>query len=59
MTGSLDNVSLVCDFCGISANNVYRTVMDANYNRIQSRALYACKTCSTKKDNERRKNGLS
>ncbi len=59
MTGSIDEITLVCDFCGVTANNVYRTVMDGSYNRLQAKALYACKPCSTKKENERRKNGLS
>ena len=54
-----ESLNLFCDFCGVSANNVYRTVMDGAYNRIRARALYACKECSTKKDNERIKNGLS
>ena len=59
MTNSSGDVLLVCDFCGVTANNVYRTVMDGSYNRLQAKALYACKPCSTKKENERRKNGLS
>ena len=49
----------VCDFCGASSNNVFRTVMDDGYNRMQAKAMYACLSCSVEKDNERRKNGLS
>ena len=60
MTGSIEiSPLLICDFCGITANSVYRTVMDADYNRIRARALYACKRCSAKKDEERSNNELS
>jgi len=48
-----------CDFCGVTANSVYRTVTDTGYDRTTSKALYACKKCSIEKDKERNDNELS
>ncbi len=60
MTNSSDGALLVCDFCGVTANTIHRTVIAENgYNRMRARALYACRKCSDEKNDKRRKNGLS
>ena len=60
MTRSSGDVLLVCDFCGVTANTIHRTVIAENgYNRMRARALYACRKCSDEKNDKRRKNGLS
>ena len=47
----------VCDFCEEDVDEVKRIALDEDYDRILSRALYACPECSTKKENERKSNG--
>ena len=49
----------VCDFCDIETDVVRRIVIDNDYNRMGTKAMYACIECSEKKDRERlRENGL-
>ena len=48
-----------CDFCSIEADIVRRIVIDNDYNRMGTKAMYACIECSERKDRERlEKNGL-
>ena len=48
-----------CDFCSIETDVVRRIVIDNDYNRMGTKAMYACIECSEKKDRERlEKNGL-
>ena len=49
----------ICDFCSIDTDVVRRVVIDNDYNRIGTKAMYACIECSEKKDRERlESNGL-
>ncbi len=49
----------ICDFCSIETDVVRRIVIDNDYNRIGTKAMYACVECSEKKDRERlESNGL-
>ena len=49
----------ICDFCSIETSVVRRVVIDNDYNRIGTKAMYACIECSEKKDRERlESNGL-
>ena len=43
----------ICDFCSIETSVVRRVVIDNDYNRIGTKAMYACIECSEKKDRER------
>ena len=48
-----------CDFCSIETDIVRRIVIDNDYNRMGTKAMYACIECSEKKDRERLEtNGL-
>lgn len=46
---------LRCDFCGEVAPSVRRVAIDADYERLQTphKELYACETCSVKKERAR------
>jgi hypothetical protein len=46
---------LRCDFCGASVPRVRRVALDRDYERLRSphRALYACPTCSERKERAR------
>jgi len=50
------NTPLRCDFCGAEATNVRRVALDQDYDRLQKphRELYACPTCSERKERSRR-----
>ena len=56
----VDETSIrTCDFCSIETDVVRRIVIDNDYNRMGTKAMYACIECSEKKDRERlEKNGL-
>ena len=43
---------LRCDFCGEAAASVRRVAIDTDYERLQTphKELYACESCSAKKD---------
>ena len=43
----------ICDFCSIDTDVVRRVVIDNDYNRMGTKAMYACIECSEKKDRER------
>jgi hypothetical protein len=47
---------LRCDFCGAEATSVRRVALDQDYDRLQKphRELYACPTCSERKERTRR-----
>jgi hypothetical protein len=47
---------LRCDFCGAEATNVRRVALDQDYDRLQKphRELYACPSCSERKERSRR-----
>ena len=42
-----------CDFCSSETDVVRRIVIDNDYNRMGTKAMYACIECSEKKDRER------
>jgi hypothetical protein len=46
---------LRCDFCGEVATSVRRVAIDTDYERLQTphKELYACPTCSEKKERSR------
>lgn len=46
---------LRCDFCGESVPSVRRIALDRGYDRLQTphRELYACPTCSERKERSR------
>jgi uncharacterized protein with PIN domain len=46
---------LRCDTCGKIVSSVSRVVIDENYDRSMSRALYNCSECYDKKEAQRRK----
>jgi hypothetical protein len=50
---------LRCDFCGALVPSVRRVALDRDYDRLQTphRELYACPSCSERKEQSRR--GLS
>jgi hypothetical protein len=50
------NVPLRCDFCGQEASSVRRVALDQDYDRLQTphRELYACPSCSERKERSRR-----
>ena len=56
----VDETSIhTCDFCSTETDVVRRIVIDNDYNRMGTKAMYACIECSEKKDRERlEKNGL-
>ena len=47
---------LRCDFCGDTVASVRRVALDQDYDRLQTphRELYACPTCSERKEKSRR-----
>jgi hypothetical protein len=47
---------LRCDFCGEPATSVRRVALDQDYDRLQTphRELYACPSCSERKERSRR-----
>ena len=47
---------LRCDFCGETVSSVRRVALDQDYDRLQKphRELYACPTCSERKERTRR-----
>jgi hypothetical protein len=47
---------LRCDFCGETVASVRRVALDQDYDRLQTphRELYACPTCSERKEKSRR-----
>jgi hypothetical protein len=49
-------VGLRCDFCGESVTSVRRVALDQDYDRLQTphRELYACPSCSERKERTRR-----
>ena len=49
-------VGLRCDFCGESVTSVRRVALDQDYDRLQTphRELYACPSCSERKERSRR-----
>ncbi len=49
-------VGLRCDFCGEQATSVRRVAIDQDYDRLQTphRELYACPSCSDRKERSRR-----
>jgi hypothetical protein len=49
-------VGLRCDFCGDSVTTVRRVALDHDYDRLQKphRELYACPSCSDRKERARR-----
>jgi hypothetical protein len=55
---SVGAVGLRCDFCGESVTSVRRVALDQDYDRLQTphRELYACPSCSERK--ERTRQGL-
>jgi hypothetical protein len=50
------NVGLRCDFCGEQVVSVRRVALDQDYDRLQTphRELYACSSCSERKERSRR-----
>lgn len=48
--------ALRCDFCGEVATSVRRVALDQDYDRLAKphRELYACPTCSERKERSRR-----
>ena len=46
---------LRCDFCGEVVASVRRVAIDTDYERLQTphKELYACETCSAKKEQAR------
>ena len=51
------NHRFVCDFCEEGVDEVKRIALDVGYDRVLSKALYACSTCSDRKELERTTNG--
>ena len=49
-------VGLRCDFCGEQVTSVRRIALDQDYDRLQTphRELYACASCSERKERSRR-----
>jgi len=49
-------VGLRCDFCGEQVTSVRRVAIDQDYDRLQTphRELYACPSCSERKERARR-----
>jgi len=47
---------LRCDFCGERVASVRRVALDQDYDRLQTphRELYACASCSERKEKSRR-----
>ena len=47
---------LRCDFCGQEVSSVRRVALDQDYDRLQTphRELYACPSCSERKERSRR-----
>jgi hypothetical protein len=50
---SEENEVLKCDTCGKETPTVSRVVVDAGYNRANSRPVYNCPECYEKKLKER------
>ena len=50
-----DETPICCDFCGEEALTVRRIALDGDYDRLRKAhdALYACSTCSEKKERQR------
>lgn len=50
---------LKCDFCGAATEALTRIALDKDYDRltVKHRLLYACPTCSKKKEEERKHRG--
>ena len=55
-TESAAPAKLRCDFCGASVERVRRVALDGEYERLRTphRPLYACPTCSERKEQARR-----
>ena len=51
------NHRFVCDFCAEGVDEVKRIALDVGYDRVLSKALYACSECSDRKELERTTNG--
>lgn len=51
------NHRFVCDFCEEGVDEVKRIALDVGYDRVLSKALYACSICSDRKELERTTNG--
>lgn len=49
------SVGLRCDFCGEQVKSVRRVALDQDYDRLQTphRELYACPSCSERKERSR------
>jgi hypothetical protein len=49
-------LGLRCDFCGDAVTSVRRVALDQDYDRLQTphRELYACPSCSERKERSRR-----
>jgi len=50
------SVGLRCDFCDEQVTSVRRVAIDQDYDRLQTphRELYACASCSERKERSRR-----
>jgi hypothetical protein len=51
----IDEGVLLCDLCGAESSSVRRVALDRQYDRLRKphQVLYACPSCSEKKERQR------